>query len=333
MQNARHLRFFAVEKITFAYILLTTVIILCVMNRLSNPLELIGLRLMVGTTIVVLSYFNTLKNWWVIKLARYAFIGALLSYWYPDTFDINRAMINRDYILAGWEQALFGCQPALLFRQAMPQHWFSELVNMGYFSYYPIILGTSLYFFFLGKKYFEHFFFVVICSFFIYYLIYILFPTAGPQYYFPAIGLEQVQSGIFPHMGYYFNFHPHLQETANNSGFFFTMVENTQQVGERPTAAFPSSHVGISTLILILVLRNRRYVLFGFMLPVYLCLVMATVYIEAHYVVDVMAGLVTAWLFYLISDALHRLFTKHYYGLTELTAMFQREPAYKRVNN
>lgn len=324
MENVRPIRFFAVEKITFAYIAVTSVIILCVMNNLSNPLELIGLRLLVAATTLVMAYFNSVKSWWVIRLARYGFIGALLSFWYPDTYEINRALFNHDYILAGWEQSVFGFQPALLFRQLMPQHWFSELLNMGYFSYYPIILGSSLYFFFLGKKYFEHFFFVVICSFYIYYIIYILFPTAGPQYYFPAIGLENVYNGVFPEIGRYFNFHFNLLESTNNSGFFFNMVENSQQVGERPTAAFPSSHVGISTLILILILRNRRYVMFWTIFPVYLCLVMATVYIEAHYLVDVFAGLVTAVLFYQLSDALHRAFTRQYFGIAELVAIFQK---------
>lgn len=325
MVNRHPIRFLAVEKITFAYILFTTTLILCVMGRLANPFELIGLRLMVAATMLVLAYFNSLKNWWIVKLARFAFVGALLSFWYPDTYEINRALLNHDYLLAGWEQLLFGCQPALLFRQAVPQHWFSELVNMGYFAYYPIILGSSLYFFFFGKKHFEHFFFVVLCSFYIYYIIYILFPTAGPQYYFPAIGLENVQAAIFPELGRYFNFHSALHESANNSGFFFKMVENTQQVGERPTAAFPSSHVGISTLILLLVWRNRRYRLFTAILPFYFFLVMATVYIEAHYLIDVIAGFISACVFYYVSDLLFVYFNKRYHGLMEHAEFFHKE--------
>ncbi|WP_243347041.1 phosphatase PAP2 family protein [Parabacteroides sp. FAFU027] len=333
MANRLPIRFLAVEKITFAYILFTTILILSVMGRLANPLELVGLRLMIAVTIFILAYFNSLRHWWVVKLARYAFVGALLSFWYPDTYEINRALINHDYLLAGWEQMIFGCQPALLFRQAIPQHWFSELVNMGYFAYYPIILGSSLYFFFFGKKHFEHFFFVVLCSFYIYYIIYILFPTAGPQYYFPAIGLENVHAGIFPEVGRYFNYHSTLNETANNSGIFFKMVEHTQQVGERPTAAFPSSHVGISTLILLLIWRKRRYRLLAAIIPFYICLVMATVYIEAHYLIDVIAGLITAGLFYYLSNVLFVYFNKRYHGLMEHAEFFEKRKPYWKTKS
>ncbi|MDP4238727.1 MAG: phosphatase PAP2 family protein [Bacteroidota bacterium] len=289
-------------------------------------MELLRIRLLMILGIIILAYFNSIKNWWMIRFSRFAFIGALLIYWYPETFDINRLIPNYDFLLARLEQAIFGFQPALVFCQHFPQHWFGEILNMGYFAYYPLIIGTSMYFYLKSKRAFEQFFFIVLFSFFSYYLIYIIFPTAGPQYYYQAIGLDQVNSGIFPNIGFYFNKHQTLISVGNNSGFFSQMVQHTQQVGERPTAAFPSSHVGISTIIMLLVIKNRQYFLLAFILPIYLALVAATVYIQAHYVIDVFAGLMTAFLFCYLGNLVYRLFTHKLYGIPELTAIFSRKP-------
>ena len=322
MNNNHSLRFFSVEKLTFIYILITSLIILSLKQDMHTCSKLLAVRVLFVFVIFWLAYVNSIKNWWVIRFSRFAFVGILLVYWYPETFDINRMIPNYDYLLAGLEQKLFGFQPALLFNKLYPQQWFCELLNMGYFAYYPLIVGTSTYLYFKDRKYFEYFFFTVLFTFFCYYTIYILFPTAGPQYYFQAIGIENVKHGIFPHIGYYFDKHQELFSPNDVSGFFSQMVQNTQQVGERPTAAFPSSHVGISTLIFILILKNRRYIFFSILFPVYLALVMATVYIQAHYFIDVIAGLITSVMFYYLGKVVYKEFTRKHVGVAELSAVF-----------
>ena len=327
MMNKRSVRFFSVEKLTFIYILITFLIILFLRPEMKTCCKLLSVRLLIVFLIFGLAYFNSIKNWWVIRFSRFAFVGALLIYWYPETFDINRMIPNFDYLLADLEQKIFGFQPALAFSQMYPQRWFCELLNMGYFAYYPLIIVTSAYLYFKDRRYFEYFFFIVLFSFFCYYTLYILFPTAGPQFYFQAIGLDQVQAGVFPHVGYYFDKHQELLTPAYNSGFFSQIVQNTQQVGERPTAAFPSSHVGISTLIFILILKNRRYIFFSMLFPIYLALVAATVYIQAHYVIDVIAGLVTSVLFYYLGSIAYKEFTRKHMGISEMSAVFLKERA------
>jgi len=326
MIQQRSMRFFAVEKLTFIYVLITSLIVLILNPNLQVMNVLLRARLLVVLIIILLTFFNSIKNWWMIRFSRYAFVGMLLVYWYPETFDINRLMPNYDYLLAGLEQTIFGFQPAQVFNQLYPQRWFSEILNMGYLAYYPLIIGTCIYFFFLSRRIFEKFFFIVLFSFFCYYLIYILFPTAGPQYYYQAIGLDQVNSGVFPKIGFYFDKHQALSSIGNNSGFFSQMVQNTQQVGERPTAAFPSSHVGISTLIMILIVKNRQRILLSILFPIYLALVTATVYIQAHYVIDVIAGFTTAFVFYFLGILVYKVFTRGFYGLPELTAVVNRKP-------
>ena len=125
-------------------------------------------------------------------------------------------------------------------------------------------------------------------------------PVAGPQFYFPAIGFDNVSKGIFPAIGDYFNHHQELLPGPGyQHGFFYSLVEGSQQVGERPTAAFPSSHVGISTILMIMAWRGSKK-LFACLIPFYMLLCGATVYIQAHYVIDAIVGFFSAFLLYVV---------------------------------
>lgn len=322
MSIIRSIHLYAVEKVSLVYMLITTIIICLQFNEISNSTILLANRLLFAFLIVVLSGLTSLKNIWPIRFARYAFLGALFSYWYTETFDINMSIGNYDYLLAKLEHLIFGFQPALSFSQSFPQHWISEIFNFAYFSFYPLIIGTSLFFFFTNRKYFEYFFFSILFSFLSFYLIFILFPTTGPQYYFPAVGIENVNNAEFHDVGNYFRSNQLLVETGNNSGVFFQLVENSQKVGERPTGAFPSSHVGITVLIMILIYKNRRKLLFYSLLPLAAALIGATVYIQAHYVVDVFAGFISAFVFYLLSRKVYKRITSANNGILELTPHF-----------
>ena len=89
----------------------------------------------------------------------------------------------------------------------MPSPWFSELMDMGYASYFPMILAVTLFYFFCRYAEFERASFVLIAAFFIYYVVFVALPVTGPQYYYPAVGMEKIAMGVFPNVGDYFNLH------------------------------------------------------------------------------------------------------------------------------
>ena len=126
-------------------------------------------------------------------------------------------------------------------------------------------------------------------------------PVAGPTFYFKAVGLENIANGFFPAVGTYFNTHQECLPTPGYvDGFFYDLVEQAKAAGERPTAAFPSSHVGVSTVCMWLAYHARNRRLLYFMAPFYVFLCLATVYIQAHYAIDALAGLVSGTLLYFI---------------------------------
>ena len=190
-----------IEKLGFAYSFLTTILILALWKEMAAPWSMILGRIMifVVTTILLLLYRRFPYK--AMKFIRITFQMTLLNFWYPETYSFNCNFNNLDHIFASLEQNLFHCQPALLFGRLFPERIFSEAFNLGYFSYYPMILVVMVFYFVYKYKEYEKASFIVMCSFFIYYIIYILIPVAGPQYYFQAIGYEWAKIGIFPEMG------------------------------------------------------------------------------------------------------------------------------------
>ena len=110
----------AFEWVVMAYLVLTLIVTFIMYTSMDNPQAMIFGRLRIVAI--------TAAMWLVYRIApcrltRFARVGtqmALLAWWYPDTFEINRHLPNLDHVFATWEQDLFGCQPALLFSKALP---------------------------------------------------------------------------------------------------------------------------------------------------------------------------------------------------------------------
>ena len=151
--------------------------------------------------------------------------------------------------------------------------------------------------------------FVMLGAFFIYYVVFVLLPVTGPQFYYLAVGSEKIAAGIFPNIGDWFLTHSERMAAPGwTDGFWYHMLDLTHDAGERPTAAFPSSHVGVTTVVMLLALRTRSKGLIFTILPFYILMCLSTVYIYAHYVIDAIAGMVTGVLLYYILITLwHRL--------------------------
>jgi len=273
-----------IDVITLGYIILTGFYIFIGAGNLDKLFILIGYRVLFIAIITMVIFVNSFSNIKFIRFFRSFYPLALLFYFYPETASINNFIFkDLDPLVANLEVTIFGGFPSVWFSQYMPWKWFSELMHFGYFSYFPLIfiLCYSIY-----KKSFENFNFVifVICmSFYMYYIFFILFPVAGPQYY------------LIP---------PDNQVT---DGYLFRdILQFMQNVGEGPTGAFPSSHVGIITIVLFLAFKFRKPLLKWF-IPISIILYFSTVYIKAHYVIDVIAGFLTVPTMYWISSHTYNL--------------------------
>jgi membrane-associated phospholipid phosphatase len=287
----RKLRFYSGEWVTLVYIFVTTVFLVLNLSKLNSPAFFFGVRFGVVALILSLAYISDKKtNWNFLSAFRQFLPFFLLAYWYSETYDFAGFLLsNKDSFFSHADERLFGGQPSLLFSSYLPESWFSELMYFGYFSYYLIAFGVPMEFWRKHPNDSNRAVFVVLCSFYLYYTIYIIVPVAGPQFFFTG-AMGQVPSGYI----------------------FSDLIHYIQMFGEKPTGAFPSSHVGISTVVLILTFTKARGI-FWKILPLFVVLVLSTVYIKAHYLVDVLAGFLSGIIFYYITNWLYDIFSVHFH--------------------
>lgn len=302
-----------VEWVILGYWLLTLLFIFFTYTKILSPETLIYGRLKVLALTAAMWAVYRMAPCRFTLLCRVGVQMALLPWWYPDTYELNRILPNLDHLFAGYEQLLFNCQPALLFSETINNPVFAELMHLGYASYFPLIAIVTLFYFFWRYTEFNRAVFIILASFFLYYVIFIFLPVTGPQYYYAAVGLDDIAQGIFPNLHDYFATHDEaLPMPGNSNGFFYQCVASAHETGERPTAAFPSSHVGITTILLFLAWRTKNRLLFYFIIPFYVLMCLATVYIRAHYAIDVIGGWVSAVIFYVLLQSFWTMTKRRY---------------------
>jgi len=286
--NGSKIKLLPVEKATFVYILITAVYLAVFIDRLEAPIVHFGIRIVVVILMLFLTRIYNVGRNPIVRFVRYFLPFVLLSYWYPETYYFNNFIFdNLDHHFVKADHLLFGCQPSMEFSKRMSWAWFSELMYFGYFSYYFIFFGTAFWCYFFCKELVNKAIFVFVCSFYLFYIVFVILPVSGPQFYFPP-PLNEVPDGYL----------------------FCKYMRFLQAIGERPTGAFPSSHIGISFTVVIFVVQHCR-VLLKYVLPLFIILVLSTVYIKAHYLVDVFGGFATVAVTYPIMNRTYRMLNNH----------------------
>ncbi|HWP44375.1 MAG TPA: phosphatase PAP2 family protein [Blastocatellia bacterium] len=218
-----------------------------------------------------------IRGWYPVALVPATFkeLAVLVPLIHPRDFDWELARI--DY----W---MFGVHPTVwLERWTRPA--LTELLQISYSTYYflPLILGAVLW----RKGWLErfHFFvFVAVLSFYLSYLGYIAVPAIGPRF---ILAGEQ----SFPLRGV----------------FLFSLIRETLDRAEGIMRdCFPSGHTALTLLVLYYAAKYHRLT-FWLMLPAGTALIISTVYLRYHYVIDVIAGVLLAALVVLIANPLYRL--------------------------
>jgi membrane-associated phospholipid phosphatase len=198
------------------------------------------------------------------------------------------------------EHQLFGRQPSLDWMEAWPFLIVSEVMYAAYFSYYIMIAGIALALFFQSREQFFHYVSVISFVFYICYLCYIFLPVIGPRVFFTNTAGGQLPNDIRPEKTP--SYPPAVQE-----GPFCQTMRWIYETFAIQGAAFPSSHVAVALGTLYfsaLYLRRIR----SLHLAAFLLLCLSTIYCRYHYVVDVLAGVVTGGVLTLLGDWLYRRF-------------------------
>lgn len=193
-----------------------------------------------------------------------------------------------DEVLVRIDYLLFAAHPTV-WMERFNNTWLTALFQIAYISYYgmPIAVATLL---FIKDKQgeFETTVFTIILCFFLSYLGYLLFPAVGPRFTLN-----------------------HLQTADLQSGPMTLWIRQTlDSLEHNKTDAFPSGHTAVALVSLFYAWKFRQKALFRVLAPAVAALIVSTVYLRYHYVIDVIAGVLLAALTIFISPWMHRLFSK-----------------------
>jgi membrane-associated phospholipid phosphatase len=252
--------------------------------------------LLLGVHVGILALVHNLIAWQsrnpasvALDFLRHFYPVLLYTFFFWETGALNRMFISdyMDPVAIRWDQAIFGCQPSLIFMARLPYLAVSEVFYAAYFSYYIMIAGVGLALFLRDRRQFFHYVSVTSFVFYVCYSIYIIVPIIGPRVFFHEIA------------GY--NLPPDAQALATvgpypeavRSGIFFKLMAFIYRVFEAPGAAMPSSHVAVAWCTVFFSFRYLRPIRFVHLIvAILLCL--STIYCRYHYAVDVLTGLATA---------------------------------------
>ncbi|MCX6924357.1 MAG: phosphatase PAP2 family protein [Verrucomicrobia bacterium] len=292
-----------VDYATQGYLALVGLLILCFHNHtVPNWPRLLGAHA-VGLVLVhgLIQVYARHKSFKLLDLLRHFYPVLLYGAFFVETGSLNRMFFLEylDPLVAQWEQQLFGCQPSVLFMQKLPWLAVSEIFYISYFSYYIMIGGVGIALFLRNREQFFHYVSVVSFLFYVCYLIYIILPVIGSRAFFhqvegytlPAATQQLAVTDAYPE--------------AVQMGLFFRLMRWVYVVFEAPGAALPSSHVAVALCTVSFSFRYLRPIRY-LHLAVAVLLCLATVYCRYHYVVDVLAGLVTAAVLIPLGNWLYR---------------------------
>jgi membrane-associated phospholipid phosphatase len=203
----------------------------------------------------------------------YESLGDLIQHLQPD---VDPWLIKIDF-------SIFGVQPTLWMEQWIVP-WFTDIMSLAYLSYYfiPVVLITVLY---LKDRKVEldRSVFVLAFGYYVSFIGYILFPAIGPRYALT-----------------------HLYSVPLEGSFITDFVRDTLNALEHNKRdCMPSGHTQIVLIVLYLAHRYEKF-LFYLFLPVICALILSTIYLRYHYVVDLLVGMTLAIGCMIFGPRLHR---------------------------
>jgi membrane-associated phospholipid phosphatase len=203
-------------------------------------------------------------------------LGALIAGIHATTLDAR---------LIAVDLAIFGVHPTL-WMERLIHPLLTGVLQSAYISYYfiPVSLGVVL----IARGRFGEFeevLFGILLCFYLSYIGYLLVPAIGPR--FTLSHLQTVELQMSP--------------------FIATIQDALNALEKNKTDAFPSGHTAVSLMALYYAWKEREKRLFTVLVPLVTGLIISTVYLRYHYVIDVIAGIALTGLTIALAPGVRRL--------------------------
>ncbi|HKK73059.1 MAG TPA: phosphatase PAP2 family protein [Candidatus Krumholzibacteria bacterium] len=273
-----------VEWVLCVYLVVTAILVLLGARTLPHPFLLLSLHL-VGVGLIVLMARTSSRAPVAIAFVRRIFPLVLGPLFYLEIGVLNDVIWGERYFdpyLVSLERTLFGVDTSQVFARAWSWTWVSELLHLGYGSYYalPALLFVVLV---LRREWagLEWYLTVLALTFGSCQIWFVLVPVTGPYHYFGPLD-PPAPGSLFP-----------------------PLVNAVVSGGSSIGTAFPSSHVAVACCVLACAWRTARITRWILAVLVTL-LTVGTVYGGFHYLVDSLAGILWCGVTFVLGSWLHR---------------------------
>jgi membrane-associated phospholipid phosphatase len=271
------------DSLTSAFITIIILLLILFYHRFSNGLQTLLGYIILLLLVLFISYAR--QRWREIKMVRalcdlspiffilavFELLGGITPYLRPD---IDSLLIKADL-------ALFGVHPTVWMEDLFIP-WIADILALAYISYYFIPLMLILILYFKGRlNEFSLTACTLLLGYYICYIIYIFMPAIGPRFTLAS-----------------------LQQIPLNGGIIMnTIVDTLNALEGNKRDCFPSGHTQIVLISLWFAFKYRRP-LFWIYLPIIIALIISTVYLRYHYVIDLVAGIAAAGITILLGQFL-----------------------------
>lgn len=218
----------------------------------------------------VLSFIH---DWYIVPIIFFGF---------KEVYFMGYPIHGKDYddLLIALDYALLGVNPTeWLMQFAHPL--LTEVLQISYFFYYFILLSVAYELFRRGNSNgFQYTVFLFAYSFYLSYMGYFVFPAVGPRFVLHDFHtLDSELPGLFL---------TKIMRTIINAGESIPPgAQSALELAQRDV--FPSGHTMLTLVAIILSFRYRLSVRWA-NLVLGVLLIVSTVYLRYHYVVDILAG-------------------------------------------
>lgn len=243
------------------------------------------------------------------------FLFILISYDFLRSFSDNLG--NQVHIteLINWEYAIFGFIPTQVLQSAFfdPNNlgWYNYFFTIFYFLHFALPLGFGFLLWLTNRGYFRRFVTGICLMSYGAWISYLLYPAAPPW----LAARDGYLFGVTKILDYTLNFFP---EKVSVPTIYHHFTPNE-------VAAIPSMHAAYPLLVLLFALRFFGYKAL-FFTPYVFVVWFAIVYLGEHYVVDILFGVVYAFIFYFLTEEFFHRFnwSNLYTKLEERISQFSK---------
>ncbi len=258
-------------------------------TKLEHAGNLILVNLTIGFLIIAVSYISVEGNGGrIFLLFKRIYIIPIIFFIY-DQVQYYIRVINPhlyDNVLIAWDYSIFGVHPTeWLMHFTTPA--LTEYLQFSYMTYFllPLLLGIELHRRNQDNE-FNQFASMILFSFYFSYILYFILPAVGPRFTIHDFSnIYNEMQGLW--LADFF------REMVNRGGGIPEGALEPVKYVNRD--CMPSGHTWVTTVVIFLAFKYRSFfrwviLLFG------VSLIIGTVYLRYHYVVDIIAGLILAGL-------------------------------------